>query len=161
LSIQLITLAVGVLISSTLSAAESRRNVSAQYAAFAPNAGGQTAYSLRYATGDQEFGVFSNQYLMAGDYPLTGATYEKVMPLCKKDCFWELNLQAGAGISNGGPLIHLTWSSVVPLLPLWLPRRAPRFVPALRLDLTTQMILIQTRAITWSYPLWAGISYPF
>lgn len=152
---------VSLVFCAEIFAAESKRHISAQYAALAPNAGGQTAYSLRYSSSDWEMGVFSNQYLLAGDYPLTGIIYEKVLPLCKKDCFWDFNVQGGAGISNGGPLLHLTWSSIIPLIPIWLPTRAPRFVPALRVDITTQMILIPTRAITWSYPLWAGLSYPF
>lgn len=135
--------------------------VSMQYAAMAPNAGGQTAYTLRYANDDWEVGGFSNQYLQAGGYPLTGAFYEKIFKLCRKDCFWQFNLQAGIGLSNGGPFTQITWSSIIPLIPIWLPFQAPKYVPALRLDITTQMIFIPYRAITWSYPLWAGISYPF
>lgn len=142
-------------------AAEDGRHVSAQYAALAPNAGGQTSYTLRYAETNWEIGAFSNQYLQAGDYPLSGAFYEVIMPLCKSDCFWKFNLQAGAGISNGGPFTQITWSSIIPLLPIWLPLKAPNYIPALRLDITTQMLFIPYRAITWSYPLWAGISYPF
>jgi hypothetical protein len=55
----------------------------------------------------------------------------------------------------------MSWGTVIPLLPLWLPTRAPPYYPALRVDFTTQMILIRWRAVTWSYPLWVGISVPF
>ena len=34
-------------------------------------------------------------------------------------------------------------------------------VPALRLDITTQIIFIRYRGVSWSYPLWAGVSVPF
>lgn len=142
-------------------AADKKYTVSAQGMALAPNAGGQQAYTLKLATNDWEAGVFSNQYILAGNMPLTGATYDLRFPICDDSCWWQFFAQTGVGLSNGGPIAEITWGTVIPLLPLWLPTSAPRYVPALRLDVTTQMIFIRYRAVTWSYPLWAGISISF
>lgn len=152
---------VAFLLAKSASAAETRYQVAVQGEALAPNAGGQTAYSLRLATNNWEAGAFSNQYIIAGDYPLTGATYAWRFPICDDSCFWQFFAQTGAGLSTGGPLAEITWGAVIPLLPLWLPSAAPRYVPAIRLDITTQLIFIRWRAITWSYPLWIGVSVPF
>jgi hypothetical protein len=142
-------------------AADKKYTVSAQAMALAPNAGGQEAYTLRLATNDWEAGAFSNQYIVAGDQPLTGGFYDWRWPICDDSCWWQFFAQTGVGLSNGGPLAQITWGTVIPLLPLWLPTAAPRYVPALRLDITTQMIFIRYRGVTWSYPLWAGISVSF
>lgn len=142
-------------------AAERRYHLATQIGALAPNAGGQTAYTLKIATNDWEVSAFSNQYLMAGDIPMTGATYDWRWPICSDGCFWQFYFQGGGGFSNGGPLLDMTWGTVIPLLPIWLPTRAPPYYPAIRIDFTTQMILIRWRGVTWSYPLWIGISVPF
>ena len=156
-----ISLILLVLYASAAYAADTKYTVTAQALALAPNAGGQEAYTLRVATNDWEVGAFSNQYILAGDYPLTGAFYDLRFPICDDSCWWQFFAQTGVGVSNGGPLAQITWGTVIPLVPLWLPFAAPRYLPALRLDFTTQMIFIRYRAVTWSYPLWAGVSVSF
>ncbi len=156
-----LTLSGWISLAAESRAADRKYTVSAQALALAPNAGGQEAYTLRLATNEWEGGVFSNQYILAGDKPLTGAFYDLRFPICDDSCFWQFFVQTGAGLSNGGPLAQITWGTVIPLLPIWLPFSAPRYVPSLRLDITTQMIFIRYRAVTWSYPLWAGISVAF
>lgn len=141
--------------------ASSRYTVTAQYLSLAPNAGGQLAYGLRLATNNWEAGLFSNQYITAGNLPYSGGTYDWRFPICDDSCWWQFFVQGGGGLSNAGPLAEITWGTVLPLLPLWLPTSAPKFVPALRLDVTSQMIFIRYRAVTWSYPLWAGVSVAF
>ncbi len=133
-------------------AAAGRYTVSAQGVALAPNAGGQEAYSLRLATNSWEVGAFSNQYIVTGKYPLTGAFYDRRFPICDDTCWWQFFVQTGGGLSTGGPFAQITWGTIVPSI---------RFVPALRLDISTQMIFIRYRGVTWSYPLWAGISVSF
>jgi hypothetical protein len=157
----LAALAFLALSAPALGAGSERYTATAQVGAFAPNAGGQEAYTMRLSTNRWEAGVFSNQYLLAGDHPLTGAFYDWRFPICDDSCFWQFFVQAGGGVSTGGPIAQATWGTVIPLLPIWLPRRAPSYVPALRLDMTTQMIFIRYRGVTWSYPLWVGISIPF
>ncbi len=152
---------VALLASSPAYAADDRTTVTGQFLALAPNAGGQEAYSLRVARDSWEAGVFSNQYLLAGDKPLTGAVIDYRLPICDTSCFWQFFVQGGGGISNGGPVAEITWGSIIPLLPLWLPTSAPRYVPALRLDITTQFVFVRYRAVTWSYPLWVGVSISF
>lgn len=142
-------------------AADKRYHLTAQGMALAPNAGGQEAYTLRLATNDWEAGVFRNEYITAGDYPLMGGTFEWRFPICDDACFWQFFVQAGGGGSTGGPVAHITWGTQIPLLPIWLPTRAPPYVPALRIDFTTQMIFIKWRGVAWSYPIWAGITVPF
>ena len=132
-----------------------------QGAALAPNAGGQVAYTLKLYDGTYEYGGFSNQYLLAGDLPLSGITASKRFHVCDDSCWWKFFVQTGAGLSNGGPLAQISWGTMIPLAPIWLPMSAPRYYPALRIDMTTQFIFIQYRAVTWSYPLWVGISVPF
>jgi len=136
-------------------------NISYLHAALAPNAGGQDSHSLKLLNGDIEYSIFVNEYIRAGGYPLSGAVMEWVSPICEKECWGNLFLQYGGGASLGGPVAHLTWSAQFPLLPLWLPVSAPRFVPQLRIDFTSQFILLKHRAISWSYPLWLGLSIPF
>jgi len=147
---------------TTARGGEGRRyTLTGQTMALAPNAGGQEAYALRLATNDWEGGVFSNRYLVAGGVPMTGATFDWRFPVCDDSCFWQFFAETGGGFSNAGPLAEITWGTVIPLLPIWLPTAAPRYVPALRLDISTQMVFIRYRTVTWSYPLWAGVSIPF
>lgn len=140
--------------------ASSDYTLTMQTLSLAPNAGGQTAYSARLLSSDFEYGVFSNTYLLAGNYPLTGAVMNYHMPLCEKDCWWQFFAQAGGGISTGGPLAEITWGMILPLVPLWLPTKAPKYYPALRLDITSQFIFIRNRALIWNYPMWIGLSLP-
>ena len=142
-------------------AANQQYALTAQYEALAPNAGGQIVYGLKLATNQWEAGIFSNQYLTAGKFPLTGATLDWRFPVCDDSCWWQFFVQLGGGLSNAGPIAEVTWGSVIPLIPLWLPWRAPRYFPALRLDITSQLIFIRYRGIPWSYPLWVGITVPF
>lgn len=145
----------------TAQAADTRYAVTAQAKALAPNAGGQDAYSLRVGTNNWEVGAFANKYITAGGVPLIGSTFDWRLPICDDSCFWQFFAQAGGGLSTGGPLAEITWGTMIPLAPLWLPVRAPRFLPQFRLDFTSQFIFVRYRAVTWSYPLWAGISFPF
>lgn len=138
-----------------------RTTVSAQVGAFAPNAGGQEAYALRLAKGDNEFAGFANTYLLAGGRPLLGATWSKRFAICGDECWWKFYAQVGAGATTAGPVIDTTWSMNIPLLPIWLPRPAFPWVPALRLDVSTHFIGVRSRVVVWSYPLWAGVSVPF
>lgn len=119
---------------------------SAQFAAFAPNAGGQTAFSARRATDNHEWSLFANNYLTTGAVPLTGITYDLRFPICDQHCFWQFYVQTGVGISTAGPMVELLWGTIL----LW----------TMRLDFTTQMYVIPNRMIIWSYPLWVGISIP-
>ena len=146
---------------STSSGSSKRYTVTAQYMSLAPNAGGQVAYGLKLATNDWEAGMFSNQYIYAGSLPYSGATFDWRFPICDDSCWWQVFVQGGGGFSNAGPLTEITWGTVIPALPLWLPTAAPKYWPALRIDVTTQMIYIRYRAVTWSYPLWAGVSVAF
>ena len=135
--------------------------ITGQIGALAPNAGGQQSFSLKLSRSNWEVSLFSNQYLLAGAYPLTGATYNWRFPICSTDCWWQLFLQTGAGLSNGGPIGEITWGSIIPALPIWLPFGTPRYIPAFRVDITTQLIFVQWRAVSWSYPFWFGVSFPF
>ena len=119
---------------------------SAAWQAWAPNAGGQRAYALRRATPHSEISIFMNEYLLAGNNPLYGATYDWRLPICDRNCFWQFYVQMGAGISSGGVLGEILWSSTF----LWVAR----------LDIATQIFLSQQRLVTWSYPLWLGLSLP-
>jgi hypothetical protein len=145
---------------SSVLCAEELDSISFQDRALAPNAGGQTAYSLKLAYGSMEYGAFANEYLRAGDYPLSGITVDYRLALCEKDCWGNFYAQAGVGGSTGGPLASLTWSLQIPLVPIWLPMAAPKYLPQLRVDFTTHFIFVQYRAVTWSYPLWLGITIP-
>lgn len=117
-----------------------------QTSAMAPNAGGQNAFALRRGSNDEEWSVFSNQYLRTGDYPLSGLVYAKRFPICGTHCFWQFYVQTGIGISSAGPLFEVTWGTNL----LWLAR----------IDFATQAFVTTDRLIFWSYPLWLGISLP-
>lgn len=158
---RLARLLLGMALAKGAFAADERYSVTSQVGALAPNAGGQEAYTLRLGKGDWEAGIFSNQYVIAGDLPLTGAMLDWRSPVCGVECFWQFFVQLGVGGSNGGPLAEVTWGTMIPALPIWLPTAAPRYVPQIRLDITTQVILIRYRAVTWSYPLWLGLTVPF
>jgi hypothetical protein len=119
---------------------------SAQFLAYAPNAGGQQAYSLRRADDKGEWSVFANTYLMTGAFPLSGMTYNWRFPICNQSCFWQFFVEAGAGVSTAGPMVEVVWGSIL----LW----------SLRVDLSTQAFLIPQRVILWSYPFWMGVSLP-
>ena len=142
-------------------AADTRYELTIQGKALAPNAGGQDSYSLKLATNDWEVGGFVNQYITAGGKPMVGGTFDYRFPICDDTCFWQFFAEAGGGASTGGPMADITWGTMIPLVPLWLPMSAPRYLPQLRIDFTTQFIFIRWRAVTWSYPLWAGITIPF
>ncbi len=147
-------------ISSSLVAKDTDYTLYASSGALAPNAGGQDAYSLRLYHEEREFHAYMNRTLTAGGAPLVGAGYDFTFNSCD-ECFWRFFVQAGGGISTAGPYAELDWGFAIPLLPIWLPTKAPRFVPQLRVDFATHMIQTTTRAITWSYPLWIGIGIPF
>lgn len=134
--------------------------VAVQTKSLAPNAGGQDIYSLKISKENLEVSIFSNQNITAGNMPFSGATISKRFSICNDQCFWQFFIQLGAGGSNGGPISEMTWGTIIPFLPLWLPFSAPKFVPALRIDITTQIAYIRWRAVTWTYPFWVGISVP-
>jgi hypothetical protein len=119
---------------------------SLQVAALAPNAGGQQVYALRRATDKNEWFLFSNSYLETGKYPLTGVGYNWRFPICDQECFWQFYVEVGGGISTAGPMAEIIWGMNL----LWVTR----------LDIGTHFYVTQNRIITWSYPLWAGISVP-
>ncbi len=146
--------------SSSIFGKTERYQIAAQSTALAPNAGGQEIYSLKLSRTDWEASLFSNQSISAGNMPYTGAVLLKRFSLCDESCFWQFFVQLGAGGSNGGPITEMTWGTIIPLLPIWLPLSAPKFVPALRIDITTQIVYIRWRAVTWTYPFWIGISVP-
>lgn len=158
--VRVFLLVIGLL-SASAHAASDRYHLAILGRSLAPNAGGQEAYSLKLATNDWEISGFLNNYLLVGSMPMIGASYAWRFPICDDKCFWQFSFQAGGGFANAGPILEMTWNTVIPLLPIWLPTRAPPYYPALRVDFTTQIILIQWRGVTWSYPLWLGISLPF
>lgn len=121
--------------------------ISLQYISFAPNAGGQFAYAIRWAHNDsREYSLFSNQFLNTGKYPLSGAIYSIRFPLCPR-CVVSTSGEIGAGLTNAGPMIELDWNLTV----LWVAR----------IDFATHLYFPTVRAIAWSYPLWLGITVPF
>lgn len=154
-------LLLACLCSASASAAENRYTLTAQYESLAPNAGGQIAYGLRLANNNWEGGIFSNQYLTAGGLPLSGAVFDRRFAICDDSCWWQFFVQVGGGFSNAGPLAEVTWATIIPLLPIWLPTSAPKYYPALRIDITSHIIFSRYRGIAWSYPLWVGVSIPF
>ena len=127
----------------------------------APNAGGQQAYRLEWYRNSQAWHGFYNRALIVGDLPLSGVGYNYRLSACDESCFWRFFAQVGGGISNGGPYGESSWGTIIPAIPLWLPTAAPRYVPSFRLDITSQFFIAETRIITWSYPLWAGVSFSF
>ena len=140
--------------------AENRYVLSSQAMALAPNAGGQRSYSLRVARNSIEYGAFANTYLTVDNMPIMGATADYRFSFCKKNCWWELFAQIGGGGSTAGPLLEASWGLMMPIFPIWWPGYPPKYLPMLRVDITSQIFLIQWRGITWSYPLWAGVSLP-
>jgi hypothetical protein len=138
-------IAIGIIIPTDL-IAEEGVTYSLQVAALAPNAGGQQAYALRRSTDEDEWFLFSNNYLETGKFPLTGAGYNWRFPICDQDCFWQFYVEVGGGISTAGPMAEVIWGM--------------NFLWVTRLDIGTHFYLTQNRLITWSYPLWAGISVP-
>ena len=134
---------------------------SLQYAAFAPNAGGQTVYGLRVYYRGREYGVFQNDYLTAGDHPLMGGVYAFRFPICDESCLVNIHAQAGIGLSTAGPLVELLWGMEIPVLPLALTGGTIPWIPMLRIDFANHWIATRNRVITWSYPLWVGATLPF
>ena len=110
------------------------------------NAGGQDAYSLRRSSDETEWNLFINTYLLAGNEPLVGATYNKRYAICGHSCFWQFYVQAGIGGSTAGPVVELLWGTVF----LWV----------VRIDIATQIYITRERAVFWSYPAWVGLSMP-
>jgi len=127
----------------------------------APNAGGQEAYRIEGYETPHAWHAFYNRALIVGKLPLMGAGYNYRMSVCDESCFWRFFAQVGGGLSNGGPYGEISWGTIIPLVPLWLPVSAPRFIPSLRLDITSQFYLAKNRIITWSYPIWAGVALAF
>jgi len=142
----LLTLATVFLLAGPAPAETKLHTYTLQLQATAANAGGQKAYALRRGNDFGELGVFYNEYLTAKDMSLFGATYGWRFPICGQSCFWQAFAQVGGGISNGGPLFEVIWSTI----PFWV----------VRLDFATQIFVGKTRLITWSYPLWLGVSLP-
>jgi hypothetical protein len=131
---------------STASSALAGSSYSFQWRSFTANAGGQQAYAFKYAVDEREIGLFLNEYLLSRGQPIFGATYDFRYVLCGFKCPVQFYAHAGAGISTGGPLLQLGWSSHW----LWIGR----------LDVMTQIFFERSRLINWSYPLWIGISVP-
>ena len=146
---------------SSESASTDHHAVSFNAVALAPNAGGQKAYRLEWYHSHHAFNVSNNQSLMVGASTLKGLGYSYRMPVCAADCFWQFFSQVGGGISNAGVYGEIDWGMIIPMLPIWLPTSAPRYIPAFRIDIASQMYTGQDRIITWSYPLWAGITVSF
>lgn len=142
-------------------AKKSFSEVSVHALSLAPNAGGQEAYRLEGYQKPHAWHAFYNRALMVYDLPLMGVGYNYRMSVCDESCFWRFFTQAGGGISNAGPYGEISWGTIIPMLPLWLPTSAPRYIPSLRIDITSQFYIAKTRIITWSYPIWAGVSLAF
>jgi hypothetical protein len=149
------------LVGSYAHAAEKMTKTSLQYAAFAPNAGGQTVYGLRLYRDGREYGVFQNQYLTAGDHPLIGGVYAFRFPICDESCLVHLHAQVGIGASTAGPLVEFLWGMEIPVLPLALTGGTISWIPMIRIDFANHWIATRSRVITWSYPLWVGVTLPF
>ena len=127
-------------------------SVSVQGMALAPNAGGQESYSIKYfhEAHNIEYSVFSTTYLVTeGNVPLSGVTGAYRLPICDESCFAQAFLLTGGGVSQIGPYAELTWGTILG----WVTR----------IDITSQLYysFSEQRIITWSYPLWVGISVPF
>lgn len=141
-------LCVCLIISATGAYAADKKAVyTLQYQAFAPNAGGQSVYGLRYRKNDREWGLFANQYLRAGPYPVTGIVYDWHFPICGSSCFWQFYFNAGVGLTQIGPLGEVMWGTDL----LWF----------LRLDFATHFYLTNQRMFLWSMPLWVGLTVSF
>jgi hypothetical protein len=101
--------------------------ISVSKGAFAANAGGQEAYSMRYLHNMIEFQIFANKSLTVGGQPLVGAGFGPRFNGCE-ECFWKPFIQTDAGFSNAGPFVELDWGITIPLLPIWLPVDPPKYV---------------------------------
>lgn len=141
-------------------AAEKAVNVSLQYAAFAPNAGGQVAYGIRGLRNNREIAIFQNQYLTAGGQPLLGVLYAWRFPICDESCMVHLHTQVGIGLTSAGPLVEFLWGTEIPILPLGLNGGTIPYVPMLRVDVASHWMATHSRLITWSYPFWVGVTLP-
>ncbi len=138
-----------------------RYTISGQGLALAPNAGGQKAYRIEvHRSGHAVYG-YNNRSLLVENATLFGAGYDYRLPVCDESCFWQFFVQVGGGLTNAGGFAEATWGTMIPLLPVWLPTRAPRMIPMLRVDITSQFFATRERVITWSYPLWIGLSFAF
>ena len=137
------------------------REISLHGLSLAPNAGGQEAYRVEGYAKPNAWHAFYNRALMVGELPLMGAGYNYRMSVCDESCFWRFFAQVGGGLSNGGPYGEISWGTIIPLVPLWLPVSAPRFIPSIRIDITSQFYIAKNRIITWSYPVWAGVALAF
>jgi hypothetical protein len=126
--------------------AKDTSNTSAQLLAFAPNAGGQAAYSLRRSNNEREWSLFLNQYLRVGKRPLGGAAYSLRYPVCDQSCILQLYVQNGVGISSVGPFIEVLWGT--------------NLFSIIRLDIAAHLYFTASRPVLWSYPLWLGFSLP-
>jgi hypothetical protein len=118
-----------------------------QALALAPNAGGQESYSIKYHRGDYEWSLFSTNYLITNGNPLTGLTLARRFDICKSNCWVQGFVQPGFGFTQIGAHFDLTWGTVIGY--------------AVRIDLTTQLYTGHSRLLSWSYPLWVGVSFPF
>ena len=126
----------------------SEYSLSLQNQALAPNAGGQTAWALRFASGNsREYSLFANEYLRTGKYPLFGGLYSMRFPILGRAAPIQTFAQVGMGISSAGPVVELLWN----LTPFWL----------LRIDFATHFYFIPQRVIVWNYPFWLGLTVPF
>jgi hypothetical protein len=137
------------------------RELSVHGLSLAPNAGGQEAYRIEGYERPHAWHAFYNKALLVDGMSLLGAGYNFRMSACDENCFWRFFAQVGGGLSNGGPYGEISWGAIIPLIPLWLPTSAPKYIPSLRLDITSQFYLSRSRIITWSYPIWAGVSLAF
>jgi hypothetical protein len=156
-----LTISAGMSAHPAWAAKKSFSEVSVHALSLAPNAGGQEAYRLEGYQKPHAWHAFYNRALMVYDLPLMGVGYNYRMSICNESCFWRFFTQAGGGISNAGPYGEISWGTIIPMLPLWLPTSAPRYIPSLRIDITSQFYIAKTRIITWSYPIWAGVSLAF
>lgn len=144
--IKILSLFVLIPLFPVANAKTSLKTYSFLWKAHAANAGGQDIYSIRRADDDHEISLFRNEYLISSGRPLMGATYSLRLPVCDSSCFVQGYTQLGAGLSTAGPLLDITWS----VIGLWVAR----------VDFTTQLFLTKTRIMTWSVPLWIGVSLP-
>jgi hypothetical protein len=119
---------------------------STQSLAFAPNAGGQSAFSLRRSSESSEWSLFVNQYLISGPLPLIGVSYNSRHPMTRRSWPLQFALLLGGGLASSGPFLEVGWE----FLALY----------ALRVDIRTQATFYRTRILTWSYPIWFGVSLP-
>jgi hypothetical protein len=135
--------------------------ITGQALSLAPNAGGQKAYRLELHRRGHALYGFNNRSLLVENTTLFGIGYDYRLPVCDESCFWQFFVQIGGGLTNAGGFAEVAWGTMIPLLPLWLPIPSPRFIPMLRVDITSQFFATTERVITWSYPLWIGLSFAF